>query len=127
MILTFKDFINEMINIDDEISVKIDNASQEFISYLIDKFTLVVTKRSMKNLRPVKINGSVGNNCTLNITMTNKDVINGVYESEGLTISINGEVIYDVDRKDFDENKVVDKISDEYIKFLKSKKYQVKL
>jgi hypothetical protein len=126
--LNFNDFINEKNIEDDDISIKIDNSNPEFVSYLIDKFTYIITKRSVKNLRPIKINGLIVNDkIDINITMTNKDIIKGVYESENLMISINSEIIYDVDKKDLNENKFVDKLSEEYVKYLKNKNYKVKL
>lgn len=130
--LNFNDFISEKLDVDADISTKIVNANSEFITNLIDKFTFVITKKSVKNLRPIKISGYIkkpeGDNFknTLNITMSNKDVIVGTFESGNITISINTEIIYDIDREDFDENKLVDKLSDEYVKYLKNKKNKVK-
>jgi hypothetical protein len=130
--LNFNDFISEKLDVDADIPTKIENSNPEFVTNLIDKFTFLVTKRSVKSLRPIKISGYIkkpeGNNFrnTLNITMSNKDVIVGTYESGNIAISINTEIIYDIDREDFDENKLVDKLSDEYVKYLKNKNYKVK-
>jgi hypothetical protein len=59
----------------------------------------------------------------LSINLSNKDIIVGTYELENLTISINDEIVYDIDRKNLDENKFVDKLLEEYKKYLKLNHY----
>jgi hypothetical protein len=131
--MRFEDFviINEKIDLDD-VSISVDNADQNFMSNLIDNFSFIVSKRIIKNIRPKKITGYLkrqdgkGDRSTLSIIMNNKDFIVGTFSNGNLAISINSEIIYDVDRKDFDENKLVNKLSEEYVKYLKSNNYQVK-
>ena len=124
----------------EDVKVKIENSDQEFTSKLIDKFTFVVMKRMVvKNLRPKKINGYLRNEeesgykknemrkrSTLCVVMNNKDIIIGTYAGENVAITINDEIVYDVDRKEFDDNKFVDKLSEEYVKYLKNKGYNIK-
>ena len=48
-------FVNEEFEIED-VSMKLDNADDEFKSKVVDKFTFVVMRRTIvKNLRPKKI------------------------------------------------------------------------
>jgi len=134
--------IQENTNLDEieDVNVKIENSEPEFTSKLIDKFTFVVMIRKViKNLRPKKINGYLKNEeesghkkngtrmrSTLCVVMNNKDIIIGTYAGENVAITINDEIVYDVDRKEFDDNKFVDKLSEEYVKYLKNKGYNIK-
>ena len=60
--------------------------------------------------------------------MNNGDIIIGTYNTSSfnVAISINDDIIYDIKIKDCDDNKFVDKMKDEYIKYLTNKKYKIK-
>lgn len=130
--IKFKEFLilNEKVESNDEISISITNADQNFTTTLIDKFSLIIMKRSVKSVRPNKISGSLNldKRSTITIIMNNKDLIIGIFSSSSgnVAISVNNEIIYDVDKKGFDDNKLVDKMSEEYIKYLKNKGYKIK-
>ena len=122
----------------EDVKMNIENSNDEFKSNLINKFTFVVMKRLViKNLRPKKINVYLKNEeengykknemrSTLSIIMNNKDIIIGTYAGENVAITINDEIVYDVDRKEFNDNKFIDKLSEEYVKYLKNKGYNIK-
>ena len=128
--------VYEKLDLDD-ITMKIDGADDEFISKVIDKFSFLIMKgKTVKNIRPRKINGFLNKDedgfkqsrkrTTLSIVMNNGNIIVGTLSNGNVAISIDDEILYDVDRKDFTDGKLVDKLSDEYVKYLKSKNYQVK-
>lgn len=128
--------VYEKLDLDD-ISMKIDGADDEFISKVVNKFSFLIMKgETVKNIRPKKINGFLNKDedgykqknkrTTLSIVMNNGNIIVGTLSNGNIAISINDEIIYDVDKKDFTENKLVDKLSEEYVKYLKSKNYQIK-
>lgn len=128
--------VYEKLDLDD-ITMKIDGADDEFISKIIDKFSFLIMKgKTVKNIRPRKMNGFLNKDedgfkqsrkrTTLSIVMTNGNIIVGTLSNGNVAISIDDEILYDVDRKDFTDGKLVDKLSDEYVKYLKSKNYQVK-
>jgi hypothetical protein len=132
--LCFKDFVklNEDVELKD-IKIDIKNADENYISKLIDNFSFVVFKRITKNLRPKSLSGylkKIENTKTrtiLNIKMNNNDIIIGTFTSKGnIKITINNELLYDVDKKDLNDDIFVSKLSNEYIKYLKNKKYEIK-
>lgn len=129
-------FVNEEFEIE-EVVMNLDNADEEFKSNTVDKFTFVVMRRMIiKNLRPKKINGYLKKSedgykqtrerSTISVIMNNGDIIIGTLAGKNVAISINDEIMYDVDKGDFTDSKFVDKISEQYIKYLKSKNYEVK-
>ena len=65
---------------------------------------------------------------SLSVIMNNGDIIIGTYNTSSfnVAISVNDEIIYDIHIKDCDDNKLVDKMKDEYIKYLTNKKYKIK-
>lgn len=129
--------VYEKLDLDD-ITMTIDGADNEFISKVIDKFSFLIMKgKTVKNIRPKKINGFLNKDeggykqnrkrTTLSIVMNNGNIIVGTLSNGNVAISIDDEILYDVDRKDFTDGKLVDKLSDEYVKYLKSKNYQVRI
>lgn len=132
--LCFKDFIklNEDVELED-IKINIENADETYVSKLIDKFSYIVYKRITKNLRPKSLSGclkkveNTKTRTTLNIKMNNNDIVIGSYTSNGnITITINNELLYDINRKDLNDDIFINKLSSEYVKYLKNKKYQIK-
>jgi len=141
--IKFDDFdilkkIYETIDLND-ISIKVGNSSQEFIDKIINDFTLVIYKSDKKkSIHPKKINGNLQTDdfsihkekkrSSLSIIMNNGDIIIGTYNTSSfnVAISINDDIIYDIKIKDCDDNKFVDKMKDEYIKYLTNKKYKIK-
>ena len=130
--------IYETIDLGD-INIKVGNSSQEFIDKIISDFTLIIYKSDIKkSIHPKKINGNLQTDdysikkekkrSSLNIIMNNGDIIIGTYNTSSfnVAISVNDEIIYDIHIKDCDDNKLVDKMKDEYIKYLTNKKYKIK-
>lgn len=139
MLMNFNEFIlNEKLDLD--IIVKVENSNnQEFLNKIVDDFTLRTGRRTLKNVRPKKITGHLqkeelhpkktNNRSTLNIVMNNGHTIVGTYNTStfNVVISINNEKIYDIHIKGCDDNKLLDKMKSEYLKYLKNKGYQVKI
>jgi hypothetical protein len=140
--ITFDDFvnINEMynqINLND-IQSDVKNSSQEFIDKIIDIFSLVIYKNSVKNIHPQKIKGYLNKDefltkkkntrSSLSIKMNNDDIVIGTYNTSSfnVAISIQNEIIYDIHIKDCNDDKLIEKMLSEYIKYLKNKGYKIK-
>jgi len=129
--------IYEEISLDD-INIKVDNSSDEFLNTIKNDFSLLIYKRTPKHIRPRKISGHLqqeelhirkkNNRSTLNILMNNGDIIIGTYNtlSYNISITINNEILYDIKLKTCDDNKLLEKMVSEYKKYLKNKGYQIK-
>lgn len=117
-----------------DIIIKVDGKNY-LIDRLIDNLSLVVKKRIIKSFRINSITGHINKESFskngysyethLEITLTNKDVIIGEYKNNNILIKVNDEIVYDIDNNKFDNEVLIDKITSEYIKYLKSNKYQV--
>lgn len=118
--------------------IKINVEGKNYLVYrLIDNLTLVVKKRKAKSLRIKGINGYVNKETFtrrgkfyethFELTLTNKDVIVGDYNSKinNICVKVNNEIIYDIDNKTFDNEVLLDKIVGEYMKYLKNNKYKI--
>ena len=137
--MNFNDFnesISEEISLDD-IYIKVDNSSNEFLNTIKSDLSLLIYKRTLKHIRPKKITGHLQqeelhtkkkNRSTLNISMNNGDIIIGTYNtlSYNISITINNEILYDIKFKTCDDNKLLEKMISEYKKYLKNKGYQIK-
>jgi len=104
---------------------------------LIDELSLVVKKRKSKSLRIKNITGYVNKetfsrvgyfyDTSLEVILTNRDIINGNYNSaiNNINIKINDNVVYDLDHGSFDNEVLIDKMIKEYFKYLKNSKYKI--
>lgn len=106
------------------------NMSKDKLNNIIDNLSLKIYKRknNIKNLRIKSIYGNVNKNANIIIKMSNKDIIEGNYKNtdNSINIYINNELIYDVDYKKFNIEKLSEKIISEYKKYLKNKKWKIK-
>lgn len=127
MIIKFNLF--EKIDLSDiNIKIKFD---KEYIDYLVNNLSFNAYKRknSVKNFRMNEIDGNHTDKKTdIKIKMNNKDIIEGTYKNvdNSINIYINDELIYDVDYKDFNVQKLLEKIVKIYKKHLKDNKWKLK-
>jgi hypothetical protein len=123
-------YLFERLNLDDTI---IDIENNDMIKKLLDELSLVIYKRVKRNLRIIKISGYFDKTSfdehknhkesLINIDFSNKDTIEAKFISKKqlneIEISINDEIVYDVENINFNEKTFIDKIIDEYKKYLK--------
>lgn len=119
--------------------IKIDvEGRNELIDRLIDNLSIVVSKRSVKNIKIKSIKGYINKGTFLSrggyqydtyltITFNNKDVVVGEYKSSShsILIKVNDEIVYDLYHTTFDNEVLVDKIISEYVKYLKNMKFTI--
>jgi len=104
------------------------NISDDNKNYLMDNLSMIIQKRNKSSLRIKSIDGyfdksEISHKTTyINILMTNKDVIEGEYSSKNknIKIHINEKLVYNVDNKDFNNKKLLEKVVSEYKKYLKN-------
>jgi len=143
--IKFEDYIilkelyeQNMVDFDLNVKIKVDNSTEEFTNKIIDDFTLLIYKRSVKNLRPKRLGGYLQREeqitkkptyrSTLSISMNNGDLIVGTYNtvSYHISISINGEDMYDLHLDGCNDDKLVEKMITQYVKYLQNKGYRIK-
>jgi len=135
-------WINGKLNENDDplstsdVKITVDG-DKGLINHLIDNMSLIVQKRKTKPLRINSVNGYINKETFkknrlfyetyLEIDMINKDHIVGEYKSmiNGITIIINDELVYDMEHRTFDNEVLMDKIVNEYKKYLKNKKFKI--
>lgn len=138
MFTKYLDYIKE--NIQNEISksikINIKGYNKNLIDNLIEKLSFNIKKRKIKNIRIKEINGHINKEYFFNknyfyktnmeIININNDIIIGKYDSRtnNIKIEINGDLVYDMDSKYNDNEILIDKISNEYIKYLKNKGFK---
>jgi hypothetical protein len=138
MFTKYLDYIKE--NIQNEISksikINIKGDNKNLIDNLIEKLSFNIKKRKIKNIRIKEINGHINKEYFFNknyfyktnmeIININNDIIIGKYDSRtnNIKIEINGDLVYDMDSKYNDNEILIDKISNEYIKYLKNKGFK---
>jgi len=142
MITEFKLFESKLEN-----TLKIPGDKWE---QLLSVLSLVVYKgtkrnerkdRNYKSLRIKNIDGYYNDNqnqsteCSFNIEMTNKDKIEAKYTRTSelsnlventIYIEINGDLVYNLDSKDFDITTLIDMVGTEYRKYIEGKKWKIK-
>lgn len=121
-----------------EIKVDVENKNTVLLNKLIEDLSLVIKKRSIKNLRIVSIKGAFDKLDTtklkfnkLIIYMSNGDIIIGEYmlvveHEPNIKITLNDEVVFDLEYKTYTIDEMIDKISDVYKKYLISKNWKLK-
>jgi len=106
------------------------NLNQKYIDYLTDNLSIGIYKRinSVKYLKIKSINGNSDDKKTNIIIGINGDTIEGYYYSNdnSIIVKINDELVYDVDYKDFNIEKLLNRIVKEYKKHLKENKWKIK-
>ena len=124
MITYFKIFETLDYNID--VNSDID---MSYIDQLKHDLTFDAYKRA-NNVKIFKVKSITAtshmNKTVVLVTMINGDTISGIFNDadKSITININDDMVYDVDYQKFDINKLIYKISDEYKKYLKDRKYK---
>jgi hypothetical protein len=120
-----------------DIKINVDNKNY-LVDNLISRFSLVVKKRKMKSLSIKSISGYINKetftkngytyDTLFQTTLTNKDIIIGEYNSKlnNIKIKINDNIIYDIDNIMFDNEALVEKMVNEYMKYLKGNKFTIK-
>lgn len=132
---TFNDFLREADNLDIKINVEGKNY---LVEQLAENLALVVKKRRTKPVRITTINGYINKEIFsrkgyiyetyLQVTLSNKDVIAGKYNTEthNIYVTINEEDVYDLNDKTFDNEVLVDKMVEKYKLHLITNKFTVK-
>ncbi len=105
------------------------NINQELLNKLIDELSFVIYKNKKKkiNIRIKSIDGFYNKqeinykHTNIIIKMNNNDTLTGYYneKNNNIKIYINNKLIFDVDYKNFDNNYLINKIVEEYKKYLK--------
>lgn len=129
---------NDFDKVYDDIKINVYNKNQ-LVDNLIHNFSLMIKKRKLKSVRIKSIDGYINKESFFKkrgyvyetyflLTLTNKDVVIGKYNSlnNNIIIKINDNVVYDIDFKTFDNEVLIDKMVSEYIKFLKKNNYLIK-
>lgn len=124
--------------IPDEISVNVENTNSELINKLINGLSLVIRKRSIKNLRILSIDGifnkldiSILSYSNLKIKMSNGDDIQMTFSIDenkipNIKILINDTLIYDLDHISYTLDVSIDKVITNYTKYLQSRNWKIK-
>lgn len=130
MIKKYNQYIKENNTILSDIKINV-NGGEKIINKLIEKLTIVIKKKKIKNINIKSIDGFInkekftlkGNfySTYLEIILNNKDKIIGEYSFNNIKIQINNDIVYDLYNEKFDNEVLVDKIVDEYIKKLKER------
>jgi len=131
---TFNDFLREADDLDIKINVEGKNY---LIEQLAENLALVVKKRKIKPLRITTITGYINKEffshkgyiyeTYLQVTLSNKDVITGQYNTKtnNIYVKINEEDVYDLIDKTFDNEVLVDKMVEKYKIHLRSNKFSI--
>lgn len=113
-----------------DIEINIENKKDDLIKKLIDELSLVIFKRkgNHKTVRITKLDGGFekyGKNLIytdITINLSNGDTINGKLSDEkdtkNIEIEINDEKVFDIPSSKFNNEKLIDKIIDEYRKHI---------
>ena len=138
-----KFYIFENLNLDD-VKINVTNSDQSTLDSLIEKLSLIIQKRIKRNLRIIDINGNMnqlkfqGNikkyETNLILNLSNKDKLEidyFYYEPIGkekyghIKIKINDTLVYDIDSKEFLQDKWIDKLVDVYKKYLENNNWKI--
>lgn len=121
-----------------EIIVDVENKDDEIIKDIINRFTLLIKKRKIRNLRVLKITGilnkldiSALKYSKLDIIMSNNDEIIATYtlninKISNIKIYINKNLVFDLDHKTYDINAMIEKMVTYYKKYLEHKNWKIK-
>lgn len=131
---TFDNFLRESDDIDIKINVEGKNY---LVEMLAENLALIVKKKRTKPLRITTINGYINKEffshkgysyeTYLQVTLSNKDVIAGKYntQTKNIYVQINEEDVYDLNNKTFDNEVLVDKMVEKYKKHLRNNKFTI--
>jgi hypothetical protein len=121
-----------------DIKISVQAENKNLLQKLSDDLSLIVKKRKLKNIRIKSIEGYIDKRGVfthhgvyfetyLDVVLSNKDVIIGEFKSitGNITISVNSEVVYDMNSKIFDSEVLIDKMVNEYVKYLKLSKFAI--
>lgn len=128
----------------DDVVIDVTTPDKPTLDEIIDKFSIIIEKRIKRNLRIIKINGSMNDLqlrgkerktfTDLEIVMSNKDKIkikytysdsiDTKYQGE-IELKVNDKLIYNVENPEFTPTKWVEKVAEEYKKYLKNIKWKV--
>lgn len=119
-----------------DIKIKVENKNY-LIDKLIEDLSIIVKKRKLKAIRIKSIEGYINKNTIthrgsiyntyLQIIFTNKDTIIGEYNSSSnnILIKINDNIVFDLNYRTFDNEILIGKIINEYMKYLKENKFKI--
>jgi len=108
------------------------------IDSLIENLSLLVRKKKLKNIHIKKVKGYINKEqftkkgftyeTYLEAILSNDDILIGEYImlSKTIIIKINDTVVYDMDNKLFDNEYLIEKLTNEYIKHLKTNNFSLK-
>lgn len=124
-IYNYTEFINEM-------KVDIENISDDILINIKSKLNLIIKKYKIRNLKIVKISGFINDNTHKNnkskliIHFSNKDnIIAKLINNNNISITINDKLVYDIDNDEFNLDRFIEKISEQYKKYLNGKNWKI--
>lgn len=128
----------------DDVVIDVTTPDKPTLDEIIEKFSIIIEKRIKRNLRIIKINGSMNDLqlrgkerktfTDLEIVMSNKDKIKIKYtysdsidtKHKGeIELMVNDKLIYNVEKLEFTPTKWVEKVAEEYKKYLKNEKWKI--
>ena len=129
MIKKFDIFL-ETINIKD-IDISLENKNDEILNLIKTKFNIIIKKLKERNIRLTSISGFIHDKSyktyktKIVLTFNNKDVIVGTLTKDNIKVEINDELYFDIDYDGFTENNLIDKMYEEYKKYIRKNNYKV--
>lgn len=121
-----------------DVVIKVEHPDNDILNLLISNLAVIISKRKLRNVRVLKIEGdlkrldiSILEFSYLIITMSNNDKICAEYKQDtdhtkSITIKINDELFYDLDHDSFNLNVFINKIPEQYFKFLSKNNWKIK-
>jgi len=130
--------MNDPLSGTTDIKIAVKGMNKTLVQKLVDNLQIVVKKRKLKSLRIKSISGYIdkdtfimgsGNfyDTFLEVVLSNKDILVGEYKSSNhsLLVKINNVIVFDLNSKFFDKELLVDKMINEYVKYLKENKFSI--
>ena len=133
--LNYMQYIKEMkdpLSGTTDIKIVVKGMNKTLVQKLIDNLQIVVKKRKLKSLTIKSISGYIDKDTFimgsgsfydtfLEVVLSNKDILVGEYKSSNhsLLVKINDDIVFDLNSKFFDNEVLVDKMINEYVKYLK--------
>jgi len=129
----------------DDVLLDVEQPDKSLLDNLIESLSLIIQKRIKRNLRILKISGKMNDLqifkkerksiTDLKLEMSNKDILEIYYifddsidkEPSGhIQLKVNNKVIYNMERKDFTIDKLIEKIVEQYKKYLEKNRWIIK-
>lgn len=114
---------NRTFELNDNIEISVNNLDEVIIDKIVSNFSFTYKKKKERTMKPIKIDGTMGDTISLIIILSNKTELKLNFHDSELKIHIKDKLVYDMDN--INKNDIINILFSLYRKQLEKDNFKI--